>query len=165
MWNSVEEFAKWYEENGFPIRPPQNNAVFRTNNANAVVVYREGQYQVEMYIADPNSITPEHSHPDVESIIMFLTGEGSTTVNSKEVADPSPYFNMVNPDGTSILFKQQLRITPKDTHGLTTYNRGFAFFSIEKWPDGVEPTSVAVHWHGDTTGNIHDKLVQGKNNE
>jgi hypothetical protein len=165
MWNSVEEFAKWYEENNFPIRPPQDNAIFRTNNASAVVLYREGQFQAELYIVDPDSVTPEHSHPGVESIIMFLTGEGNTTVNGKEVADPRPYFNKINKDGTGILFKQTVRLNPADSHGLTTYNKGFAFFSIEKWPDNVQPTSVAAHWHGDTTGDIHDKIVQGTSNE
>lgn len=165
MWNTVEEFAQWYEEQGFPIRPPQQNAIFRTNNASAVVLYREGQFQVEMYIGDPNTITPEHSHPGVESMIMYLSGDGSTTVNGAEVADPSPYFNMINPDGTSVLFKQKVRVNPSDTHGLKTYSRGFAFFSIEKWPDGVEPTSVAAHWEGESTGDIHNKIIKGVNNE
>jgi hypothetical protein len=165
MWNSVEEFAKWYEEKEFPMRPPQDNGIFRTNNASAVVLYREGQFQAELYIGDPNSITPEHSHPGIKSIIMFLSGEGNTTVNGNFVADPRPYFNKINEDGTSVLFKQKVIVDPNDTHGLTTYNRGFAFLSIEKWPDNVQPTSVTVHWHGDTTGDIHDKIVQGTSNE
>jgi hypothetical protein len=160
-WTTVEDFAQWYEDSGFPIRPPQHNSVFRTNNANAVVLFREGQFQVELYIGDPNSVTPEHSHPGVESIVMFLSGEGNTTVNGSQIADPTPYFNKVNEDGTSILFKQRVRVHPNDTHGLITYNKGFAFFSIEKWPDGISPTSVAAHWHGDTTGEIHDKILNG----
>lgn len=162
MWNSVEEFAKWYEENGFPFRPPQNNAVFRTNNASALVLYREEQFQAELYIGDPNSVTPEHSHPGVKSIIVFLSGEGNTTVNGNFVADPRPYFNKVNEDGTSVLFKQRVVVDPNDTHGLTTYSKGFAFLSIEQWPEGVEPTSVTIRWEGDTTGDIHNALVQGK---
>ena len=72
MWNTVDEFAKWYEDSGFPIRPPQDNAIFRTNNASALVLYREEQFQAELYIADANDITPEHSHPGIESVIMFL---------------------------------------------------------------------------------------------
>jgi len=159
MWNTVEQFAKWYEENNFPIRPPQNNAIFRTNNASALVLFREGQFQVELYIGDPNSITPEHSHPGVKSIIMFLSGEGNTTVNGNFVADPTPYFNKVNEDGTSILFKQKITVDPNDTHGLTTYNRGFAFLSIEQWPEELKPSSVTLHWEGETTGDIHASLI------
>jgi hypothetical protein len=159
MWNTVEQFAKWYEENNFPIRPPQNNAIFRTNNASALVLFREGQFQVELYIGDPNSTTPEHSHPGVESIIMVLSGRGSTTINGVEPADPRPYFDKINADGTSILFKQSIRLDPTDSHGLITYDNGFSFFSIEKWPDGVELSSVAAHWHGDTTGDIHTSLI------
>lgn len=161
MWNTVEQFAKWYEENNFPLRPPQDNAIFRTNNASALVLYREGQFQAEMYIGDPNSVTPEHSHPGIKSIIMFLSGEGNTTVNGNFVADPRPYFNKINEDGTSILFKQKVVVDPNDTHGLTTYRRGFAFLSIEHWPDGVEPTSVTLHWEGETTGDIHSNIIKG----
>lgn len=159
-WNTVDEFAQWYEDHGFPMRPPQNNAIFRTNNASALVLYREGQFQAELYIADADQVSPEHSHPGVESIIMFLSGEGSTTVNGKEEVDPRPYFNKINADGTSLLFKQKVRINPIDSHGLICYDKGFAFFSIEKWPDGMTPTSVAAHWHGDTTGEIHDKMIK-----
>jgi hypothetical protein len=159
-WNTVDEFADWYEQNGFPIRPPHDNAIFKTNNAHAVVLYREGQFQAELYIVDANSVTPEHSHPGVESIIMYLTGEGSTTVNEKSVADPRPYFTKVNNDGTSILFKQKLRLNPNDSHGLVCHDKGFSFFSIEKWPDGISPSSVAAHWDGETTGEIHNKTIE-----
>ena len=160
MWNTLEEFVKWYEDAGFPFRPPQHNAIFRTNNASALVLYREGQYQAEMYIGDPNSVTPEHSHPGVKSIIMFLSGEGNTTVNGEFVADPRPFFNKLNKDGTSVLFRQKVVVDPNDTHGLTTYSKGFAFLSIEQWPEGVEPTSVTLHWEGDTTGSIHDETIR-----
>jgi hypothetical protein len=91
-----------------------------------------------------------------------LSGEGSTTVNEQQVADPKPYFNKVNPDGTSILFKQRVRVDPKDSHGLTTYSKGFAFYSFEMWPDGVSPTSVASHWEGETTGEIHNEMLRNK---
>jgi hypothetical protein len=160
MWNTVDEFAEWYEDSGFPIRPPQDNAIFRTNNASALVLYREEQFQAELYIADANDITPEHSHPGIESVIMFLSGEGSTTVNGKEKVDPRQYFNKINSDGTSILFKQKIRLNPIDSHGLICYSKGFAFLSIEKWPDGISPTSVAAHWQGETTGEIHDKIIK-----
>jgi len=164
MWNTVEEFAKWYEEENFPIRPPQNNAIFKTNNAYALVLYREGQYQVELYIVDPNSVTPEHRHPGVESIIMYLSGHGNTTINGEHVADPTSFWNLINEDGTSKLFKQSIRLDPNDSHGLVCGENGFAFFSIERWPDGIEPLSVAAHWDGETTGDIHNATI-GEHNE
>jgi hypothetical protein len=160
MWNNVEEFAKWYEDEGFPLRPPQLNSIFRTNNASALVLYREGQFQVELYIADNGGFTPEHSHPGVESIIMYLSGKGNTTINNNTVADPTVYFDKINPDGTSVLFKQKLRLNPLDSHGLITYDTGFAFLSIEHWPDGVAPSSVTTHWEGETTGSIHDETIR-----
>jgi hypothetical protein len=163
MWKTVEEFVEWYEANNSPIRPPQHNAIFRTNNASALVLYREGQFQVELYIGDANCVTPEHKHPGIESILVYLSGEGSTTVNEQEVADPKPYFDKINSDGTSILFKQRVRVDPKDSHGLITYSKGFAFYSFEKWPDGVTPSSVTCHWEGETTGEIHDNVIKQVN--
>ena len=165
MWNTVEEFKDWYVDEGFPFLPPQDSSIFRTNNASAVVLYRKGQFQVEMYIADPNSITPEHSHPGVESIIMYISGDGETTINSKSIEDPKPYWDMKNLDGSSVLFKQHIRLNSDDTHGLTTGPRGFAFFSIEKWPDTINPSSVAAHWNGPTTGDVHDSTIKRNDNK
>lgn len=163
MWNTVEEFAEWYKETGFPFRPPQNNSIYRTNNASAVVLWRQGRFQAELYIADANQDTPEHSHPGVESVIMYLSGDGNTTINSKEVADPKPFWDIINEDGTSVLFKQSVRVDPKDTHGLTTGDRGFAFLSLEMWPEDIETTSVTVHWEGETTGDLHVKQMEKTN--
>jgi hypothetical protein len=163
MWNTVEEFVEWYKEEGFPFRPPQNNSIYRTNNASAVVLWREGRFQAELYIADANNTTPDHSHPGVESVIMYLSGDGNTTINSKEVTDPKPFWDLTNEDGTSVLFKQSLRVDPKDTHGLITGDRGFAFLSLEMWPEDIETTSVTVHWEGETTGDVHDKQMEKTN--
>jgi len=160
MWNTVEEFAEWYKDEGFPFRPPQNNSIYRTNNASAVVLWRQGRFQAELYIGDADQITPEHSHPGVESVIMYLSGDGNTTINGKEVADPKPFWDLTNEDGTSVLFTQTLRVDPNDTHGLTTGPRGFAFLSLEMWPEDIDTTSVTVHWEGETTGDIHDKQRQ-----
>jgi hypothetical protein len=166
MWKTVEEFADWYKEKGFPFRPPQNNSIYRTNNASAVVLWREGRFQAELYIADANDATPEHSHPGVESIIVYLSGDGTTTINSKEVADPKPFWDLTNEDGTSVLFKQSVRIDPNDTHGLITGDRGFAFLSLEMWPEDIDTTSVTVRWEGETTGNVHNnQIVKTKGNE
>lgn len=156
MWNTVEEFANWYKEKGFPFKPPQNNSIYRTNNASAVVLWREGRFQAELYIADANDVTPEHSHPGVESVIVYLSGDGNTTINGEGVADPKPFWNMINEDGTSVLYQQSIRIDPSDTHGLITGDRGFAFLSLEMWPEDIETTSVTVRWEGDTTGDVHD---------
>jgi hypothetical protein len=160
MWDSIEEFAKWYEESGYPICPPQHNAIFRTNNASALVLFREGQFQVELYIGDADSVTPEHSHPGVESIIVYLSGEGRTSINSitEKYREPAEY-DKVNPDGTSVLFKLAMRINPQDTHGLVTGSKGFAFYSIEKWDDSLTPTSVTIEWEGETTGDLHDETL------
>lgn len=159
MWNTIEEFANWYEKEEFPFKPPQIDCIFRTNNASTVVLFREGKFQVELYIVDSNSYTPEHKHPGVESIILYISGEGSTTINEKESTDPRPYFNMLNKDGTSILYKQKIRLNPNDSHGLKVFEKGFAFLSIEKWPENIDPNSVAVHWEGNTTGNLHNETI------
>lgn len=159
MWKTIEEFADWYEAEGFPFKPPQNNAIYRTNNASAVVLFREGRFQAELYIADSDQVSPEHSHPGVESIIMYISGDGNTTVNEETIADPTPFWNLLNPDGTSVLYKQRIRIDPNDTHGLSVGGRGFAFFSIEMWPEDIDPSSVTVRWEGETTGGIHDKQI------
>ena len=55
MWTTVEEFAEWYKSEGFPIRPPFEDPIYITEISYSYVLYREGQYQAELYLIKPTS--------------------------------------------------------------------------------------------------------------
>jgi hypothetical protein len=144
MWNTVEEFAAWYKQNKYPIRPPQEDSVYVTEISMSYVLFREGQFQAELYLVKPHTWSPEHSHPGVENIIMTWGGDIGTTMN-----DIAP----------AIFGNQGPTIKDNDTHALHAGDRGGAFLSLEKWDDEIKPTSVTIRWQGETCGESHTALV------
>jgi hypothetical protein len=149
-WTSVEDFAKWYKINKFPIRPPQEDPVYVTEISMSYVLFREGQYQAELYLVKPNTGSPDHSHPGVENIITLWGGDIGLRANGID------YGMMLN----APLFGMQCDpIRNGSTHALECGPRGGAFLSLEKWDDGLKPTSVTIRWHGDTCGDTHTGLV------
>jgi hypothetical protein len=53
-WNSLEEFAHWFKDNGYPMRVPANMQVYITDNSYSCVTFRQSIYQVELYLVAPN---------------------------------------------------------------------------------------------------------------
>jgi quercetin dioxygenase-like cupin family protein len=154
-WNTVKEFADWYVANNFPIRPPFDGPVYVTSISYSYVLYREGQYQAELYLVKPNAASPDHSHPKVENIIMVLGGAVGGTTNGKET-DNTTESLISNLDGTSKLFKGMSEtLTDKDVHSLTTGDTGGAFISFEKWPEDIKPYSVTENWEGASIDSDH----------
>jgi hypothetical protein len=150
MWQTVEEFASWYKNNGMPMRPPKEDQVYVTEISYSYVLYREGQYQAELYLVRPHTGSPDHSHPGVNNIIMLLGGDIGTKQN-----------NIINliPSDVDIFGFFGPTINSGDTHALHVGERGGAFLSLEKWDDGIKPTSVTIRWEGDTCGDGHTALV------
>jgi hypothetical protein len=149
MWQTVEEFADWYKANGYPISPPLNEKVYVTDISYSYVLFREGQFQVELYLVAPNTFSPEHSHPGVENIVVVWGGDIGHTAASIT----TPPFGAQAPtikDGSS--------------HELHAGNNGCAVLSIEKWSDSIKPTSVSINWKGDTCGKTHSDLIANEPN-
>lgn len=99
-----------------------------------VVLYRQEPYQVQLFIMPPNSRIEPHIHPNVDSYevfvngdIEFLVGEDCTPVYPKNLGD-------------------SIRIVPTEWHGGNFGERGGCFISVQKWLNGVPPTSVGDDW-------------------
>jgi len=160
MWNTLEEFAEWYKSNNYPIRPPFEDPIYFTDISYSYVLYREGQYQAELYLVRPNTSSPPHSHPNVENIIMLWGGDVSFSHNGE-------YFDLTNEnkepsaEGTSKLFGVAgPTLTDKDTHALFAGDKGGAFLSLEKWPLGTKPNSVTINWSGEPVDEEHRRIIQ-----
>jgi hypothetical protein len=149
MWQTVEEFADWYKSNNYPIRPPFEDPIYVTDISYSYVLFREGQFQVELYLVRPNTSSPEHSHPGVENIVLLWGGD---------IGDSE---NTIFP---AVLGLQGPTIRNGSTHALYAGNKGCAVLSIEKWADGMKPTSVSINWVGDPCGDIHHRLIKDESN-
>jgi len=159
-WNTLEEFAEWYKSNGFPIRPPFEDPVYTTDISYSYVLFREGQYQAELYLVRPNTSSPDHSHPGVENIIMVWGGNVHTRQNGKTF-DYSEHYNEPATNGTNKLFGMcSQKLTDDQTHALIAGDKGGAFLSLEKWPDGVTPNSVTINWAGDPVDPSHSEIIK-----
>ena len=160
MWNNLEEFAEWYKQNGFPIRPPFEDPVYVTDISYSYVLFREGQYQAELYLVRPNTSSPEHSHPGVENIIMVWGGNVHTIQNG-ELFDYTDHYKEPSKNGTNKLFGMcSEKLTDEQKHALIAGDKGGAFLSLEKWPDGVKPNSVTINWAGDPVDPGHGQIIK-----
>lgn len=160
MWNTLEEFVEWYKAEGFPIRPPFEDPIYLTDISYSFVLYREGQYQAELYLVKPNSETPDHSHPNVENIIMVWGGDLNTRIDGVFIDYPA-WLNDRSENGTHKLFGMcGEKLTDKKTHAVVAGAKGGALLSLEKWPEGSVPSSVTVNWSGDPVDPLHGNIIK-----
>ena len=142
---TVEQFAEWWLANR-QIKPPQD-AIRRVGTISGFTLFRAGPFQVEMFIAEPHSSAPPHSHPNVDSVEFVLSGTLVADEANGIILSPGVPFSV--PRGAA--------------HVAACGESGVCFLSIQKWI-GQEPTSVTIDWdgapidaaHGDTLMNrIH----------
>lgn len=136
-WNSTEEFAKWYVDNGLPFQPPAGVEVFLSDDATAFCMFRDGQFQVELYLVHPQPNVPEHEHPGVEVIEVAVT---------ESVVNLIPVLKNGQSHGTGIREKAQIK--------------GYPLVSIQRWHPKLTPTTVAVQWKGNTVGPKQEALIR-----
>lgn len=137
MWKTTEEFAKWYTDNGLPFQPPVGVEVFLSDDATAFCMYRNEQFQVELYLVHPQPNVPTHEHPGVEVIEVAVT---HTAVNL------IPVLKSGQSHGTGIKEKAN--------------TAGYPLISIQRWHPKLTPTTVAAQWKGKTAGPIHEELIR-----
>jgi hypothetical protein len=159
-WHNVEAFARWYLRSGFPFRIPEGEPTYRTSNSRSIALYRDGQFQAELYLAKPNSASPEHCHPGIDSVIVPWGGEFSSTRNGR-LRDGSRFWDAPSALGTSLAFGTlSERLNDSQTHALYAYRKGAAFLSIESWRSDLRPTSVTVNWAGEPVDEGHQGIIQ-----
>ena len=158
MAKTVEQFKDWWIKSGRPFRPPFKNCIHTTDIAYSLCLYREGQYQVELYVCKPNTESPMHSHPNVESISMYLTGDLSFSDIQGKFADLSAY-QWPRQDGSHMLLGKTADKNNGTPHALKTGSRGGSFLIFEHWLKD-NPSSVTTHWEGEYVGPMHAKTIE-----
>jgi hypothetical protein len=160
MWANIDEFTEWYVKEGFPMRPPTTDPIYVTDHSYSAIVYREGRYQVELYMLGPNWETPVHSHPGIEYNIIFLNGTVYGFHNGEKLPDAVDYTDIANADGTNIAFGKHHSFSGESTHIAGTGHKGGLIAITQKWPEGVKMSSQSVHYVGDPIGPEHSKHIR-----
>jgi len=152
----LDRFTEYYLRSGVSKRifTPSKNPLLFIEGVSGVVLYRKKSFQVEMFICQPNTVIPEHTHPDVDSYELFLYGmqfthSGETVISEEQAKQDT--------NGIPSWAYKTLRVRPNDTHGGKASKFGGAFISIQHWLNGVDPTHVSSNWSGETMGYQHSK--------
>lgn len=156
---NLAEFARWFLSNPVSaLRPPARavqHLVLQTHRqggtpACGLVLYRKPPYQVELFTilpTDNGASSPEHRHPNVDTVEYFLSGRIAFTINGKPVISEESLSRTAS-DGASELCGKMVRVRPRDWHGASHGPEGGSFLSIQRWLHGIEPTSVTIDWEG-----------------
>ena len=152
-FSPVMAFKDWWLANGHPIKPPFKLPIHCTDIAYALCLYRVGRFQVELYIVKPNTGSPLHSHPNIESVSMYLTGNISFSDAEGNYRDLTE-FQVEGDLGTHKLLGAVAEENDGKMHALKVGPEGGAFLIFEYWKDR-DPVSVTVHWEGELVGEQH----------
>jgi len=157
--DDLTTFLEWYLEAGLKIFTPMDDAVHFVENVVGTTIYRHGQFQVQLFTATPNTVIPEHLHPNVDSYEVALTGMGFT-LEGKTVLPMFAADTKCHDSDLSIAHYSVVRVLPESLHGALAGPKGGAFMSVQHWLNGVKPTSVGNDWNGEATmGDSHTEQV------
>jgi hypothetical protein len=158
MSNELDNFAFAFREKArvFGYIPDGVVSTYKIQDVTAVVWYRSDQFQVEMFIAPPNYIIPEHTHPNVESYEMYLGGDICFSHSKYWVAESDLIKFPNSNDKKGALIK----VRTNDSHGGVFGANGGVFMSIQHWLNGVKPHSVALDYDGVVMGDDHLRDVK-----
>jgi len=130
--DDLEEFMEWWMFHK-SIKPP-TDALFFVPGICSIVLYRKGQFQVELFLAYPEQSVHRHKHPLTESYQITLAGDLSAMVNMTQVTEADHYY-------------MATMLLPSDRwHKAATGKRGAAYLSIQKWLHNTPPTFLANSW-------------------
>jgi len=168
----LTRFAGWYvgmakKEKVFPIKTIYDNVSFQWTNEKSkaitgIVLYRQGDLQVQLWVCAPNVNIVEHRHPNVDSYEVYVGADLFFSRNGIPLKDESKIFPLE--DGTSNTWMESARILPTTPHGGRTGKRGGTFLSIQHWKNGIPVSSVEKDWEGELMSETQEVTSGEKTN-
>ena len=73
--DDLERFCDWFLKN-MPVigAVPFAGAVSKIQDVTSILLFRMDQFQVQMFAVPEGTIIPEHTHPNVDSIEVYVGG-------------------------------------------------------------------------------------------
>ena len=141
-------------------RIPDDAPMHKVEDVTSITWYRQGQYQVQIFVMPPNYIVPEHTHPNVDSYEIMMGGRMLLSKHGRWVEDRDFEKLSINDAPFSRRRGSAIRVRPNDVHGGITGSTGGLFMSVQKWLNGVKPHCVAMDYNGPTMGDHHLESVK-----
>lgn len=130
-YDELESFLNWWMSNRY-INTPQESSLTYQKDTHGVVLFRQNEYQVELFLLKPNSEIVAHKHPNVDSFEVYVSGD------IKFMCDDKWY--------DQIKIGDKIRVKPNSWHGGLFGERGGCFLSVQKWLNGTQPSFVGNDW-------------------
>ena len=156
MEDKLTKFRNWYLKKSPPILVPYNHFAHFIEGVSGLTIFRNDPFQVQIFIAEPNTVIPNHTHPNVDSYEVALNG--MEFFLNDEVSLSRKKTDTQNGQYSAAMY-ETVRVYPDCPHGGIAGKNGGSFISIQHWLNGVKPTSVANDWNGVTMGNCHTNQV------
>ncbi len=141
---------------------PFAGAVSMIENVTSILLYRQDPFQVQMFAAPAGTVIPEHTHPNVDNIQVYVGGNIRFSHSGKYLYAEEELFAMDTPLGLANRRGFSIRVLPNDIHGAVFGEGGGVFLSVQQWLNGVKPHCVGADYNGLTMGEDHlSKVVFG----
>ncbi len=150
-------FFSWFMQEFRGLPPSIHDGITRVGDYTGLVLYRQGPFQVELWILPPNTTAPEHAHPSVDIFLVHVTGELRVWVGDDMVLKPEDTVPL--PNGVTKTNGNFIRIPPGQKHRAETGPLGAAFLNVQLWTDG-KPRSTDSDWKGEALNEEHKKKLQ-----
>jgi hypothetical protein len=117
----------------------------------SLVLHRELPFQAELFMLRPNRGFPrDHRHPDVESVEYCLAEYVPLILNGVDL--PKAAGEISNRGSLYI-------VGAEDWHRVGDVPNGGQFLSLQRWNNGIVPTSVGLNWEGTPVSEQHRRLL------
>lgn len=134
---------------------PFAGAVSKIEDVTAILLYRQDQFQVQMFAVPEGTIIPEHAHPNVDSFEVYVGGNIQLSLDGRHVYPPAILFEKQGPLKLASRRGERVRVRPNQIHGATIGAGGAVFLSIQHWLNGIKPHCVAADYNGVAMGEHH----------
>ena len=124
----------WAETRTLAIPAPDEMPLDFADKLSGIVLFREGRYQVQLFILQPNTIIMPHVHPNVDSYEVYMGGD--------------LLFEVDGVVHEQIEMFENIRVHPHSVHSGIAGARA-AFLSVQLWLNGTQPTTVGYDWADD----------------
>lgn len=120
------------------------------------LLHRDGEYQTQVFKTPENFVIPEHTHPNVDSYEIFVSGEVAFTHSGRWMsACADKCKDVFLHTSNEIIKTTAIKVDAKDPHGGFSGKGGHVFLSIQKWLHNVKPKCVAIDYSGGTMSTKH----------
>jgi hypothetical protein len=155
-FDQLANFTDWYQRQPFAVPMAPAFGVNKVGAFTGLTLFRQGRFQVQLWLCDPNSEIPDHSHPNVDSIQVYVSGQVYLRLNGEVVIKPEDVREDMNGLNTKAAF--WMRVGPGDVHGATIGPKGGAFITFQHWLRG-DPESVENDWEGEPIDAEHAQRI------